>query len=224
MNMGQRYLQLNNTYTVNSNNSITLHVAQVPPNPNLFTPGPALLFVVIDGIPSNGTMVIVGNGQVGTQPTQAATVLPASAQNPSASGSGSGSSSSSNSASGSTHTGTIIGAVIGAIAVIGILGALFGIFVARRRRAASRQHPAAAYAMRATGNGGASRGGATNDRARHSDSSAFVPLQQDNSSNAWNASSTNLHSPYRDTYGGEGADYDPYSQDGGVQHHNGQRS
>ena len=35
MNMGQRYLQLNNTYTINSDSSITLHVAQVPPNPAL---------------------------------------------------------------------------------------------------------------------------------------------------------------------------------------------
>ncbi|KAG2363190.1 glyoxal oxidase N-terminus-domain-containing protein [Suillus spraguei] len=218
---------LNSTYTVNSNNSITLHVAQVPPNPNLFTPGPAFVFVVINGIPSNGTMVIVGNGQVGQQPTQDATVLPASVQNPSASGSGSGSgsSSASNSASESTHTGAIIGAVIGAIAVIGILGALFGIFVARRRRAASRQHPAAAYAMKTTGDGyggGASRGRATDDRVRHSDSSAFVPLQQDNSSTAWNASSASLHSPYRDN-GGDGADYDPYNPDGGVQHSSGQR-
>jgi hypothetical protein len=224
MNMGQRFLQLNNTYTVNSDNSITLHVAQVPPNPNIFTPGPALMFVVINGIPSNGTMVIVGNGQVGPQPTQATTVLPASAQNPSASGSGSGSgsgSSSSNSASGSTHTGAIVGAVIGAIAIIGILGALFGIFVARRRRTASRQHPAAAYAMRATagngyGGGGVSRGGATDERARHSDSSAFVPLQQDNSSNAWNASSASLHSPYRDGREVTSAEYDPYNSDGGM--------
>jgi len=67
MNMGQRHLQLNNTYTVNSDGSYVLHVSQVPPNPNLLTPGPALLFVVVDGIPSN----------VETQPTQAAAELPA---------------------------------------------------------------------------------------------------------------------------------------------------
>ena len=220
MNMGQRHLQLNNTYTVNGDGSITLHVAQVPPNPNIFQPGPALMFVVINGIPSNGTMVIVGSGQVGTQPTQAASVLPPSVQNSSAQGSGSGSSSSGtkNGASGNSNTGVVIGAVIGAIAVIGILGALFGIFVARRRRAASRQHPAAAYAMRATRNGygdGASRGGVMGDQARLSDSSAFVPLQQDNSSTAWNASVPDLHSPYQDSH----ADYDPYNADGGVRHH-----
>jgi len=76
MNMGQRYLQLNNTFTVASDASITLHVAQAPPNPRLFTPGPALLFVVVNGVPSRGAMVIVGNGEMGPQPIGAATVLP----------------------------------------------------------------------------------------------------------------------------------------------------
>lgn len=76
MNMGQRHLQLNSTYTVNSDGSYVLHVSQVPPNANLLTPGPALLFVVVDGVPSNGTMVIVGTGQVETQPTAAAAELP----------------------------------------------------------------------------------------------------------------------------------------------------
>ncbi|KIK26234.1 glyoxal oxidase [Pisolithus microcarpus 441] len=78
MNMGQRHLQLNNTYTVNDDGSYVLHVSQVPPNPNLLTPGPVLLFVVVNGIPSNGTMVIVGTGQVETQPTSAASPLPPS--------------------------------------------------------------------------------------------------------------------------------------------------
>ncbi|PPR04163.1 hypothetical protein CVT24_010760 [Panaeolus cyanescens] len=76
MQMGQRYLQLNNTYTVNSDSSITLHVAQLPPNPNLFQPGPALLFVNIHEVPSNGTLLIIGNGQIGKQPTAAASTLP----------------------------------------------------------------------------------------------------------------------------------------------------
>jgi FlaG/FlaF family flagellin (archaellin) len=227
MNMGQRHLQLNNTYAVNTDGSITLYVSQVPPNSNLLTPGPALMFVVINGVPSNGTMVIVGNGQVGTQTISDVATLPASSQNAAAQGSGGGGSSTTNSGSGTSHTSTIIGAVIGAIAVIGILGALFGIFVARRRRAASRQHPAAAYAMRATRDGGygdgVSRGGVTVDQARLSDSSAFVPLQQDNSSMAWNASAADLHSPYQDAYArpSEGTDYEPYNPDGGVRHHSG---
>ena len=78
MNMGQRIMQLNNTYTVQPNGTIILHTAQLPANPNLFTPGPAFLFVTIDGIPSNGTYVIIGSGQIGQQPTAPTSVLPAS--------------------------------------------------------------------------------------------------------------------------------------------------
>ncbi|KZS91354.1 glyoxal oxidase [Sistotremastrum niveocremeum HHB9708] len=98
LNMGQRFLQLNNTYTVLENGTITLHVSQVPPNPNLITPGPLMLFVVVDGVPSNGTMVIVGNGQIGTQPTHSVQELPAivtatptASSTPSSSPTGSGS-------------------------------------------------------------------------------------------------------------------------------------
>ena len=97
MNMGQRYMQLNNTYTVNQDGSLTLHVAQAPPNANLFQPGPALLFVVVNGIPSNGTMVIVGNGEIGTQPTSPAAQLPANVRLDNAKGSGSNTSSGSGS-------------------------------------------------------------------------------------------------------------------------------
>ncbi|KAI9573066.1 immunoglobulin E-set, partial [Boletus coccyginus] len=77
MNMGQRHLQLNNTYTVNDDGSYVLPVSQAPPNANVLMPGPALMFVVVNWIPSNGTMVIVGTGQVETQPTAAAAGLPA---------------------------------------------------------------------------------------------------------------------------------------------------
>lgn len=80
MNMGMRSMQLNNTYSVQNDGTITVHIAQLPPSPNLFQPGPALLFVTINGIPSNGTYVTVGNGQIATQPTSAVSVLPASAQ------------------------------------------------------------------------------------------------------------------------------------------------
>ncbi|KAF8273402.1 glyoxal oxidase [Lactarius quietus] len=76
MNMGQRIMQLNNTYTVDSNGTIILHTAQLPPNANLFQPGPAFLFVTINGIPSNGTYVIIGSGSVGSQPTAPMSVLP----------------------------------------------------------------------------------------------------------------------------------------------------
>nr|ABD61573.1 copper radical oxidase [Phanerodontia chrysosporium] len=128
MNMGQRYMQLNNTYTVNSDGSITLHVAQAPPNPNLFQPGPALLFVTVNGIPSNGTLVTVGSGQIGTQPTAAIAELPPSVRLDSAKGTGAGSSTtggngtSTDQTSGASHTGPIVGGIIAAIALVGLLG------------------------------------------------------------------------------------------------------
>ncbi|KAF8121523.1 putative copper radical oxidase [Boletus edulis] len=210
MNMGQRFLQLNNTYTVNSDGSYVVHVAQVPPNPNLLTPGPCLMFVVINGIPSNGTLVIVGNGQIGTQPTSTVSDLPASVENAAAQGTGQGSQSGGRSTS---RTGAIVGVVIGVVAAVGIMGAFVGIIAARRRRAAVRQHPSAAYAMGAT-RAGFTTGGTTMSRyandSRNSNSSAFVPLQQDNPSMAWNASSVSLQSPYRD----EGRPpYDPYNSE-----------
>ncbi|KDQ55481.1 glyoxal oxidase [Jaapia argillacea MUCL 33604] len=226
MNMGQRSMQLNNTYTVNSNGSITLHVSQPPPNPNLFQPGPALLFVVIDGIPSNGTLVILGNGQVSTQPTSPQAVLPnnvrlASAQGSAGSGSAGGSSGGKTSGSTSNTTKIII-AIVAAIAVVGILGALFGICMARRRRAARAGSPKTAYAMSSAG-APAALGGI--GAGRTSDSSAFMPLKQDNASMAWgNASSSNVNLPggqhgYRDEvltpasgYGNhqQSGEYDPY--------------
>ncbi|KAJ7596335.1 glyoxal oxidase, partial [Mycena floridula] len=93
MSMGQRFLQLNTTYTVNQDSSITLHTSQMPPNPNLFQPGPAFVYVVIGGIPSSGSYVIVGNGVMGKQPTAAVDGLPGSVRLDGVKGSGSGSSS-----------------------------------------------------------------------------------------------------------------------------------
>lgn len=68
MNMGQRYVQLNSTYTADSTGAATLHVSQVPPNPAILVPGPALIFVVVNGVPSEGQWVTIGNGQLGPQP------------------------------------------------------------------------------------------------------------------------------------------------------------
>ncbi|KAL4247653.1 Galactose oxidase-like Early set domain-containing protein [Abortiporus biennis] len=223
MNMGQRSMQLNNTYTVNKDGSLTLHVAQPPPNPNLFQPGPAFMYVTINGIPSNGTMLIVGNGQIGTQPTAAASTLPNSVRLDGVSGSGvnngsgsSSGSSGSNQASGASHTGPIIGGIIGAIALVGILGAVFGICLARRRRAASQQAPSTSYPMGAASSLSGVGGAMASRGIRNSDSSAFVPLQQDNHSVAWgtaNASSLSINSPYRDdTRANPSGEFDPYYQ------------
>ncbi|KAJ7272097.1 glyoxal oxidase N-terminus-domain-containing protein [Mycena haematopus] len=79
MNMGQRFLQLDSTYTAyEANNSATLHVSQVPPNPAILAPGPALLFVVVNGVPSVGVQVMIGSGVIGTQVISAIGDLPAS--------------------------------------------------------------------------------------------------------------------------------------------------
>ena len=79
MNMGQRIVQLNSTATyASSSKTATLHVNQLPPNPALLAPGPAMIFVVINGVPSIGQFVMVGNGQIGTQSTAPQADLPAS--------------------------------------------------------------------------------------------------------------------------------------------------
>lgn len=225
MNMGQRMMQLNNTFTVNADGSIVLHVAQPPPNPNILQPGPLLIFVNIYGIPSNGTYAIVGNGEIGPQPTQVAAVLPPSTRLDSVSGTAPNSSTTANAVSPSqsngastSHTGEIIGGIVGAIVVVGIIGAGFGICMARRRRAKAQQRAASStYAMTAAAAGGVLGSGAAAKRdMRNSDSSAFVPLQQGNASMTWaaNASTASFNSPYHDDYPRKdpSAEYDPYYQ------------
>ena len=116
MNMGQRHLQLNNTYTVNSDGSYVLHVSQVPPNPNVLTPGPALMFVVVNGVPSNGTMVIIGTGQVETQPTSAAAELPVVVT---AATTTSGKTSGAMAAGQGVMTGAVVGAALALLSALG---------------------------------------------------------------------------------------------------------
>lgn len=78
-NFGQRYVQLNSTAVYNEDDgTATLAVSQMPANPNILAPGPALIFVVVDGVPSIGQWVTVGNGKIGDQPTSAVAELPAS--------------------------------------------------------------------------------------------------------------------------------------------------
>jgi hypothetical protein len=193
MNMGQRFLQLNNTYSVNEDASITLHVAQAPPIPELLTPGPALLFVVVDGIPSVGKMVQVGNGKIGKQPKAPASVLPASERRDIVSGSASsgapgatGAPSSGNSSSsggGSSHTGAIAGGVVGGLALLAILGAIAGIFLVRRRRARRAQTGVAAGSAYAMGEAPTPGFAAFADKDYGTpNSSTFMPLRPNDSS------------------------------------------
>ena len=221
MNMGQRLLQLNNTFTVNADGSIVLHVAPVPPNPNIFTPGPAFMFINVLGIPSNGSYLIVGNGQIGTQPTSPIPTLPPSVLS-SASGTSSGSNSSGIASTNDTDSGqnnklslgVIIGSVVGGIAVLAALGAFIGICLARRKRATGHTARSSDYAMTASG---AAAGAIGSRGMRNSDSSAFIPLRQDNQSTLWNASTTSLNSPYKDDIAdsrgsaGLSMDKDPYA-------------
>ncbi|UZJ54791.1 hypothetical protein CBS101457_004111 [Exobasidium rhododendri] len=60
MNMGQRSLQLQHTYTVNSDGSVEYMVNPMPINQNIFVSGPALLFITIAGVPSVGKLVQIG--------------------------------------------------------------------------------------------------------------------------------------------------------------------
>jgi len=132
MNFGQRMLQLKNTYTVKQDGSITLHVAQLPPKPEIFQPGPTMVFVVVNGIPSNASWALVGSGSFGEQPKAAEAQLPASVKLDGVSGSADGSTTGNatggdgNNGNGnngaSRNTGAIVGGIIGAIAVVGLLG------------------------------------------------------------------------------------------------------
>lgn len=68
MNMGMRMVQLNSTWTLHRDGSATIHSQQMPPNPSIMAPGPALLFVVVNGVPSIGVDIMIGAGEVGPQP------------------------------------------------------------------------------------------------------------------------------------------------------------
>ncbi|KNZ74080.1 Galactose oxidase [Termitomyces sp. J132] len=211
MNMGQRYVQLNNTYTVQTNGTIVLHVAQAP-NPNILQPGPALLFVVINGIPSNGTMVIVGSGNFGVQPTSPPAVLPANILVDSAKGTASGDSTNITSGSGNSndsgsnsHLGAIIGGAVGAVTVIGVLAGAVVFFI-RHRRNGVRAVDSTSYAMTAGGQIGTGYRGAPlpggiygHGGNNASVASSFVPLHRQVDSDPWNGSTTHLaQGPYRD--------------------------
>lgn len=75
---GQRLIELESSYTIDRNTNITtLHVSQIPkPGPTLFQPGQAMLFVVTNGVPSQGEFVMVGSGSLGDQTVKANAPLP----------------------------------------------------------------------------------------------------------------------------------------------------
>lgn len=77
-NFGQRHVQLNSTYQLDPSGHATLYVSQLPPNPAILTPGPAYIFVVVEGVPSIGQQIMVGSGAIEDQNVTETAVLPAS--------------------------------------------------------------------------------------------------------------------------------------------------
>jgi len=75
---GQRALELDFTYTANNDGGATLHVSQLPPNAALVAPGPAWLFVVVNGVPSVGVPVMLGSGKIEVQKVLTVEALPQS--------------------------------------------------------------------------------------------------------------------------------------------------
>lgn len=70
-------MELASSYTAyQANNTAVLQVNQLPPNPAIIVPGPALIFVVVNGVPSIGLQVMLGSGQLGPQPILSPGTLP----------------------------------------------------------------------------------------------------------------------------------------------------
>ncbi|KAJ7644033.1 glyoxal oxidase N-terminus-domain-containing protein [Roridomyces roridus] len=179
MNMGQRFMQLNNTYTVNNDSSITLHVAQAPPNPNLFQPGPAFVYVVVNGVPSNGTAVIVGSGNIETQSTSAASTLPDSITLASAAGSADGDSThtgSESSADSGSHIGAIVGGAIGGIAALLLIGGI-AFWLRRRNGSNNARMPAPTRPYNYTATLGGPNAGLGATGALQGSMAEFAPLR-----------------------------------------------
>lgn len=105
MSFGQRFVQLNSTYTTSSSGA-TLHVSQLPPNAAILAPGPALVFVVVNGVPSVGVQVMVGNGELGEQTMNGVIDLPPTVVHSEDSNSG-GNGTSSSGDGGSKSAGTV---------------------------------------------------------------------------------------------------------------------
>ncbi|KAJ7250603.1 copper radical oxidase variant A [Mycena rebaudengoi] len=154
MNMGQRYMKLNSTFTVNKDATITLHVAQLPPNPNLFQPGPAFVFVVVDGIPSNGTQVQVGTGNMEKQPTADVAALPPSVTAASITGSGDDPEKTTSTTKPSSNTGVstkaIVGGVVAGAVLLGIAAIVAVLFMRRKAASNARLPPATRPAYSST--------------------------------------------------------------------------
>jgi hypothetical protein len=75
VNMGQRYVQLEHSYAVDKSGNAVIYATGVP-GPTILAPGPALLFIVVNDVPSVAVQVMVGSGKLGTQTVPEAVALP----------------------------------------------------------------------------------------------------------------------------------------------------
>lgn len=195
MNMGQRFLQLANSYTVKSDGTITLHVSQPPPMPEVLQPGPVFTYVVINGVPSVGVYAIVGSGQVEKQTLLAVAALPASKGDAAATGSASakdtndgGDLKGGSKASEEEGLDIKMIAIIAGIAVVVLILVIVAIVAIRRRRQSSSTTTTTAPATTSWNKTeeGAGPGYPVNSN-RDTQASGFAPLQQDDRSQVWNS-------------------------------------
>lgn len=141
MNMGQRSLQLDNSYEVLDNGDVNFIVNPMPTNQNIFVAGPALFFVTVNGVPSKGKQVLIGKENLGNVPYKLKSgdepaPLPEKKNNPkfnaklNQSPSSLGKSAENNSLSG----GAIAGIVVGIIAAVILFLLALLLFLRYRRR------------------------------------------------------------------------------------------
>ena len=195
MNMGQRFLQLDNSYTVKSDGSITLHVSQPPPMPEVLQPGPVFTYVVINGVPSVGVYAIVGSGQVEKQTLLPVDALPASKGDATATGSASakdtndGGNLAAGAKDGEEKLDIKMIAIIAGAAVVVIILIIVAVVFIRRRRSASSTTTApttgsSSWNKTEEGMGQPGAGYPVNSN-RDTQASGFAPLQQDDRSQVW---------------------------------------
>ena len=230
MNMGQRYMQLNNTFTLKKDGSMVLHVSQLPPNPNLFQPGPALLFVNIKGIPSTGKYLIIGNGNIGPQPTSPAGQLPPCIRFDSSPSDGTPSTSTLSGGKPKPKT-TVIAGVVAAVVGLALIAIIAGVSITRRKRAESLSEKSLEESKPVTPRTTGVRRGMHFFRSNSAeDSSVLAPLADrrdiGDGSEAWDSRLSNLTPPdvpFKDDRTSSPArhsplsvEYNPYSGYSGV--------